>query len=127
MPPTLLKVTILHGCSSRFLNCANDTKSCKASHLLVSGHTIRFRTIFVSNACIKRPCISFEKKDNENLEIFLREGRLHIVREEIIILNHFELNYYLEILPNFQKVWAKPAFSKSAIETLEEGVKYVQS
>ena len=28
---TLLKVTCLHGCFSRFLNCTNDTKSCKAS------------------------------------------------------------------------------------------------
>ena len=30
-PATLLKVTILHGYFSRFLNCTNDTKSCKAS------------------------------------------------------------------------------------------------
>ena len=29
---TLLKVTLLHGCFSRFLNCTNDTKSCNASH-----------------------------------------------------------------------------------------------
>ena len=29
---TLLKVTVLHGCFSRFLNCANGTKSRKASH-----------------------------------------------------------------------------------------------
>ena len=30
-PATLLKVRLLHGCFSRFLNCANDTKSRKAS------------------------------------------------------------------------------------------------
>ena len=30
---TLLKVTIIHGCFSRFLNCANSTKSRKASHI----------------------------------------------------------------------------------------------
>ena len=30
-PATLLKVTLLHGCFSRVLNCTNDTKSRKAS------------------------------------------------------------------------------------------------
>ena len=37
---TLLKVALLHGCFSRFLNCTNGTKSRKASHMhvaLVSG------------------------------------------------------------------------------------------
>ena len=29
----LLKVTLLHGCFSRFLNCTNGTKSWKASHI----------------------------------------------------------------------------------------------
>ena len=33
----LLKVTLLHGCFSRFLNCANGTKSPKASHLSVKA------------------------------------------------------------------------------------------
>ena len=32
-PATLLKVTLLRGCFSRFLNCANGTKSNKASHM----------------------------------------------------------------------------------------------
>ena len=31
------KVTLLHGCFSHFLNCANSTKSHKASHIFVSG------------------------------------------------------------------------------------------
>ena len=31
---TLLKITLLNGCFSRFLNCTNDTKSRKASHLI---------------------------------------------------------------------------------------------
>ena len=31
---TLLKVTLLHGCFSRFSNCANGTKSRKASHII---------------------------------------------------------------------------------------------
>ena len=32
-PATLLKVTLLHGCFSRFLNCTNGTKSRNASHM----------------------------------------------------------------------------------------------
>ena len=32
-PATLLKVTLLHGCFSRFLNCTNGTKSRNASHV----------------------------------------------------------------------------------------------
>ena len=34
---TLLKVTLLHGCFSLFLNGTNGTKSRKASHLYSSG------------------------------------------------------------------------------------------
>ena len=33
-PAILLKVTFLHGCFLRFLNCANDTKSHRASHMI---------------------------------------------------------------------------------------------
>ena len=33
-PGTLLKVTLLRGCFSRFLNCADGTKSQKASQIL---------------------------------------------------------------------------------------------
>ena len=33
MAATLLKVTLLHGCFSCFLNCTNATKSRKASHI----------------------------------------------------------------------------------------------
>ena len=32
-PTTLLKVTLLHGCFSRFLNCIDGTKSRKKSHI----------------------------------------------------------------------------------------------
>ena len=32
-PATLLKLTLLHGCFARFLNCTNCTKSLKASHM----------------------------------------------------------------------------------------------
>ena len=33
-PTTLLKVTLLHGCFSRFLNCTNGTKLRKTSHMI---------------------------------------------------------------------------------------------
>ena len=33
-PETLLKVTLLHGSFSRFLNCTNGTKLRKASHVV---------------------------------------------------------------------------------------------
>ena len=32
----LLKLTLLHGCFSRFLNCTTSTKSCKTSHFIWS-------------------------------------------------------------------------------------------
>ena len=35
---TLLKVTLLHGCFSRFLNCMNGTKSRKAPHFYKIKH-----------------------------------------------------------------------------------------
>ena len=34
-PATLLKVSLLHGCFSRFLNCTNGTKSSKLSNRYV--------------------------------------------------------------------------------------------
>ena len=33
---TLLKTTLLHGCFSHFLTCTNGTKSCKASHMMLT-------------------------------------------------------------------------------------------
>ena len=33
-PTTLLKLTLLHRCFTRFLNCTNDTKSRNASYML---------------------------------------------------------------------------------------------
>ena len=35
-PETLLKLTLLHECFSRFLNCTNGTKTRKASHMFKS-------------------------------------------------------------------------------------------
>ena len=33
-PATLLKVTLLHGCFPRILNCTNGTKTRKTSHII---------------------------------------------------------------------------------------------
>ena len=43
----LLKVTLLYGCFSRFLNCKNSTKSRKASHYLKK---IKLTTCLIYNA-----------------------------------------------------------------------------
>ena len=34
-PATLLKLTLLHGCFSHFLNCTNGTKSRNAPHIII--------------------------------------------------------------------------------------------
>ena len=36
-PATLLKVSLLHGCFSLFLNCTNATKSLKASQMVINN------------------------------------------------------------------------------------------
>ena len=35
MKKTHFLVTLLHGCFLRFLNCTDDIKSCKASHMYI--------------------------------------------------------------------------------------------
>ena len=45
---TLLKVTLLHGCFSRFLNCTNGTRSRETSHIFIT-----FQTIFYFRKCRK--------------------------------------------------------------------------
>ena len=40
-PAILLKVTLLDGCFSRFLNCTNGSKSCKA-FIFSSNYFVRF-------------------------------------------------------------------------------------
>ena len=44
-PATFRKVTLLHGCFSRFLNCTNGTKSRKASHITL----LQFERFLVPN------------------------------------------------------------------------------
>ena len=40
-PATLPTVTLLHGCFTRFLNCANGTKLHKASHIEITHRFLR--------------------------------------------------------------------------------------
>ena len=47
-PATLLKVTLLHGCFSGFLNCTNGTKSRNASHMYVYFYLSIFSCLSVS-------------------------------------------------------------------------------
>ena len=53
----VLKVTLLHGFFLRFLNCANGTKSRKASHICT------INTILLLFKCIK-PAEKIDKKNN---------------------------------------------------------------
>ena len=46
MSVTLLKLTLLHGCFSRFLYCTNGTKSRKASHIIKNVND-KYLLIFV--------------------------------------------------------------------------------
>ena len=44
-PATLLKLTLVHGCFSRFSNCTDGTKSRNAPHILLSVHTASILTL----------------------------------------------------------------------------------
>ena len=51
-PAILLKVTLLHGCFSRFLNCTNDIKSRNATHMYNKSYgitTILFNKFYKLN------------------------------------------------------------------------------
>ena len=51
---TLLKVPVLHGCVSCFLNCTNGIKSCKVLHMFVivyleiSKHNLNVKSTILS-------------------------------------------------------------------------------
>ena len=58
-PATSLKVTFLHGCFSRFLNCTNGTKSRKTSHIKpVSSSTF---TVYQDKIFQKQPLLGVLK------------------------------------------------------------------
>ena len=51
LKPALL-LTLLHGCFSRFSNCANGTKSCKASHLNLNFEHLNLNSLeFREHVC----------------------------------------------------------------------------
>ena len=69
---TLLRVTLLHGYFSRFLNCTNGSKSYKTSHIAkekekTTGSSSFIKEIFLSNRITLR-----EPGDKKSARIFLR-------------------------------------------------------
>ena len=91
-PATLLKVTILHGCFSRFLNCANGTKSRNTSHLNVwtpQSKTNEFYWVEVG-AHIKSPQQSQQFLNDLKNRILtfkekLRKGGLFSVQKTVVV------------------------------------------
>ena len=49
-----LKLTLLHGCCSRFLNCINGTKPRKASHLINDEHIFLTLTVLPFSEVISK-------------------------------------------------------------------------
>ena len=45
-PATLLKLSFLHGCFSRFLNCTNGTKSGNAPHIVYEDEPKTYDTLW---------------------------------------------------------------------------------
>ena len=87
----LLKLTLLRGCFSRFLNCANDTKSRNAPHIWV------FKKVFKngpSKICGRQPLKNMKwcglPKQTISLEIF---WRLSFTNFTWFILKYLDPNY----------------------------------
>ena len=84
MLATLLKVTILHGCFSRFLNLTNGIKSRKASHIQTSLPTGRINQLI----------------DFYNTRTLVVDGLTRflkmLVKMLISVRNHFEGNIKLK-------------------------------
>ena len=69
-PEALLKVTLLHVCFSRFLNCTNDTKLRKASHMK-SGCSLNmfwYNVISMAYFGLKILFIAFSEREQELFE-----------------------------------------------------------
>ena len=54
----VLKLTLLHGCFSRFLNCKNGTKSRKASQMVFLFFNFMPMSIITKHSCPKYICLS---------------------------------------------------------------------
>ena len=55
-----LKVKLLHGCFSWFLNCINGTNSCKASKNTACGDNVNWKTIKIIR--LKIPIVLSERR-----------------------------------------------------------------
>ena len=65
------KVTLLHGCFSRFLNCTNGTKSRNVSHLELSLCKFAIVTDEKINLTNKKNLRSMKTKDSGKIFLFL--------------------------------------------------------
>ena len=63
---TLLKITLLHGCFSGLLNCANGTKSRRVKYITDSNleYSLYFSAGSRGNPCMKFPLVHFNTKQN---------------------------------------------------------------
>ena len=84
-PATSLKVTLLYGCFSRFLNCENGAKLRKASHMTFFGIIFRkdWVTVLMSNFLINYVseafCFLLEKNHYNFIEHGLRSIKVFII------------------------------------------------
>ena len=104
-PATLLKLTLLHGCFSRFLNCINATKSRNAPHMGPSAlqQLCWFIFTFILNLDEKR----------SNACLFAADHNKRI--QTTILLNYFELplltlqrNKKFSIFCKTGTIWSPP-------------------
>ena len=77
-PATLLKVTLLRGFSSRFLNCTNGTKSRKAPNICGSFLTME------PLICVFKLILHIKSPDNS---IFFQQKQTY--HFEVCIVDHF--------------------------------------
>ena len=73
---TLLKVTLLHGCFSHFLNCANGTKLLKVSHTYPNSRKYK---IFAGSRCPHLPVSRSMYIYQKNMYYLLRSKILAVI------------------------------------------------
>ena len=80
-PATLLKVTLLHECFSRYLNCANCTTSRKTLHIYTAKNANK----------LAKQCKTKQQKINldSNQQKQTSPAKLHINALNILVLFHF--------------------------------------
>ena len=68
-PATLIKVTLLDGCFSRFLNCTNGTKSRKASYIILSFHINHILILLQQKRILKKWLVT-KRQDRERIFLY---------------------------------------------------------